>query len=388
MKFLPSGARNFLDGWEREGAAIAVYQKGELVVDLQGGFADASAQIPWTSDTRTVIFSATKAVGALCIAMCVDRGYVKYEDLMISFWPEFGQNGKELITVDWIMTHKAGLAALEEKITLEDAQNHERMAKILERATPNWIPGTRSGYHAITYGWLVDQIVRRVDPKNRSAAQFFREEVSDKHEIDFYMGLPPNEQHTVSRLTIPDRRYLFKELIHDPRIFIVLGLLHLRGRNSLAKKILENPDWIKLEQNLNTFNSPELHRLEQPAALGITKAKDLAKIFVLMLQGKLLSPELVKKFSEPTVNGGLDAVIGAPMPKGYGFMYERHPIKSGKWLYGHPGYGGTTLMMCPDSEIVVAYVSNGLKTGMGELTRTYRLLRNAVFESAATSSNI
>uniref|UniRef100_A0AC35FEH8 Beta-lactamase-related domain-containing protein n=1 Tax=Panagrolaimus sp. PS1159 TaxID=55785 RepID=A0AC35FEH8_9BILA len=201
------------------------------------------------------------------------------------------------------------------------------------------------------------------------------------------MGLPSSEQHTVSRLTIPDRRYLFKELIHDPRIFIVLGLLHLRGRNSLAKKILENPDWIKLEQHLNTFNSPELQQLEQCAALGITKAKDLGKIFVLMLQGKLLSPDLVKKFAEPTVTGGLDAVIGAPMPKGYGFMYERHPVKAGKWLYGHPGYGGTTVMLCPDSEIVVAYVSNGLKTGMGELTRTYRHLRNAVFESAAVAAS-
>ena len=97
-----------MDGWEREGAAVAVYHKGNLVVDLQGGFADASSLSPWTPETRTVIFSATKAVGALCVAILVDRGHVRYEDLVTSFWPEFGQNGKETITLDWIMTHRVG----------------------------------------------------------------------------------------------------------------------------------------------------------------------------------------------------------------------------------------------------------------------------------------
>uniref|UniRef100_A0A914C0E5 Beta-lactamase-related domain-containing protein n=1 Tax=Acrobeloides nanus TaxID=290746 RepID=A0A914C0E5_9BILA len=132
--------------------------------------------------------------------------------------------------------------------------------------------------------------------------------------------------------------------------------------------------------NINTFNSPELHRLEQPAALGITKARDLGKIFALMLQGELISHKLVEKFHEPQVNN-IDYVVKAPIAKGYGFMYEPHPKKSGKWLFGHPGYGGSTIMMDPEEEIVIAYVSNGLKTGMGEVTRTYRLLRNAVFDS-------
>uniref|UniRef100_A0AC34RA32 Beta-lactamase-related domain-containing protein n=1 Tax=Panagrolaimus sp. JU765 TaxID=591449 RepID=A0AC34RA32_9BILA len=373
--------RNFADGWEREGASVAVYHKGNLVVDLHGGYADASSLLPWTTETRTVIFSATKAVGALCVAILVDRGHVKYDDLVTSFWPEFGQNGKANITVDWIMSHRAGLAAVEEKITLEDAKNPEKMAKIFERAKPNWEPGTKSGYHAITYGWLVDQIVRKVDPSKRGAAKFFREEVTEKHGIDFFMGLPQSEQHTVSRLTVPDRRYLLKEILYDPRVLIVVALLNLKTRNSLAQKILDNPDWIKLEKQFNTFNSPELHRLEQPAALGITKARDLGKIFALMLKGEIISKGLIENFKEPVVTGGLDEVIGAPMPKGHGFLYERHPVKPGKWLFGHPGYGGSTVMMDPEEDVVIAYVSNGLKTGMGELTRTYRLLRNAVFES-------
>ncbi|KAH7703878.1 Protein LACT-2 [Aphelenchoides avenae] len=171
--------RIFADGWEREGSSIAVYHRGKLVVDLCGGYADRSCLRKWTPDTKTVVFSATKAVAALCAAKLVDQGHLRYEDKVAKFWPEFGANGKEAITVGWIMTHKAGLAAFDEPITFEDAKDPERMARLIERQRPNWTPGTRSGYHALTYGWLVDQIVRRTDPKKRSVSQFLREEICD-----------------------------------------------------------------------------------------------------------------------------------------------------------------------------------------------------------------
>ncbi|KAK0395339.1 hypothetical protein QR680_001239 [Steinernema hermaphroditum] len=360
--------KNFHDGWEREGAAIAVYYKGELVVDLQGGYSDASALRKWDSNTRTVVFSATKAVGALCVAMLVDRGYVSYDDRVTSFWPEFGKNGKENITVDWVMSHRAGLAAFDMPISKEQAMNPEYVAQVIENQTPNWEPGSKSGYHALTYGWLVDQLVRRIDPKHRSIGQFFREEVAEVHE------------HTVSRLSMPGYLHQMKEIIYDPRILIMLGILNLRPPSSLSWKVRRNPDWFKLEPNMNTFNDPELHRMEQVAALGITKARDMGKIFALLLQGKLVSQEIVELFKSPQISSGLDEVVLAPMAKGHGFFYERHPTDSDRWLVGHPGYGGSSVMMDMDREVVVSYVSNGLKTGMGELTRTYRLLRDAVFD--------
>ncbi|KAK5970968.1 hypothetical protein GCK32_016370 [Trichostrongylus colubriformis] len=133
-------------------------------------------------------------------------------------------------------------------------------------------------------------------------------------------------------------------------------------------------------QDVNTFNDPELHGMEQVAALGITKARDLARLFSLMLSGKLFSKELVQQFKTPQIASGLDEIVMTPLPKGYGFLYERHPTAGKRWLVGHPGFGGSTVMMDVDEEIVVAYVTNGLKTGMGELTRTYRHLRDAVFE--------
>ncbi|VDM56738.1 unnamed protein product [Angiostrongylus costaricensis] len=326
--------KNFHDGWEREGAAIAVYHKGELIVDLQGGYADKSSGRKWTPETRTVVFSATKA----------------------------------------------GLAALDEPISREDAKNFEKMAYIIAKQKPNWEPGTKSGYHAVTYGWIVDQIVRRVDPRRRSVGQFFREEVAIKYGIDFHIGLPSSEEHTVSRLSLPSTAHVLKEIIHDPRVLFVLGVIHLRSPTSIARKVKKNTQWLKLDQNLNTFNDPELHTMEQVAALGITKARDLARLFSLMLSGELFSKQLLERFKTPLITSEIDEIVIAPLPKGYGFLYERHPTAGKCWLVGHPGFGGSTVMMDMEDEVVIAYVTNGLKTGMGELTRTYRHLRNAVFE--------
>ncbi|GMT13158.1 hypothetical protein PFISCL1PPCAC_4455, partial [Pristionchus fissidentatus] len=370
--------RNFHDGWEREGAAVAVYHKGELVVDLQGGFADRAAGRLWTNQTRTVVFSTTKAVGALCVAMLVDRGHLRYEDRMAEYWPEFAQNGKENVTIDCIMSHQAGLAALDEPITRDLAADPERMAEAIAKQKPNWEPGTKSGYHAITYGWLVDQIVRRADPLHRSVGVFFREEVAEKYGIDFHIGLDPSEEHTVSRLSMPTKMHLLREIIHDPRVLIVLGIFN--APHVIGRKVRTNPQWFKLEQDVNTFNDPELHAMEQVAALGIGKARDLARLFNLMLQGELVSKELLQRLREPQVGFTFDEIVLAPLPKGHGFLYERHPLGGNRWLFGHPGYGGSTVMMDLDEEVVIAYVSNGLKTGMGELTRTYRHLRNAVFD--------
>ncbi|VDK75679.1 unnamed protein product [Litomosoides sigmodontis] len=357
-----SHRKNFIDGWEREGAAISIYQNGELVVDLQGGYADASSLRPWTSNTRTVVFSATKAVGALCIAMLVDRGQLRYSDRICEFWPEFGQNGKENITVGWIMSHRAGLAAFSEPITKEDATDHEKMAEIIARQKPNWIPGTKTGYHAITFGWLVDQIIRHVDPKHRGIGAFFRQEIAEKFGIDFHFGLPSEEEYTVSRLTAPSLSYKLREILYDPRILYLLSVLNLRAPNSIARKVRETTTWMKVNTTVNTFNDPDLHRMEQAAALGITKANDLAKLFSLFLEGKIVSNDLLNLFKAPEISHGLDEV--------------------NRWLVGHAGLGGSTIMMDIEEKLVLAYVTNGLKVGTGELTRTYRLLRNAALRAA------
>lgn len=128
-----------------------------------------------------MVFSVSKAVAALCVAMLVERGRVRYEQRLAEFWPEFAQHGKQDITLDWVMTHRAGLVLFEHPVSLEMAACPERMARALEAMRPAWPPGSRSGYHALTFGWLVDQVVRRVDLHGRGVAQFFRQEIGEPH---------------------------------------------------------------------------------------------------------------------------------------------------------------------------------------------------------------
>ncbi|KAL3106840.1 hypothetical protein niasHT_010755 [Heterodera trifolii] len=381
--------RHFADGWEREGASLAIYWKGQLVVDLCGGYADKASLKRWGEETRTVLFSVTKAVAALAVQMLIDRGHIAYSDKISVFWPEFARNGKENITLEDVLLHRAGLAALDETVTMKAARDHVRMAQILEAQTPNWPLGTTrsGGYHAVTFGWLIDQIIRRVDPQRRGISQFVREEITDKHNIDFHLGLPLSLSHTVSRLTFPSFWYQLREFLYDPRVIVVQGVLHLRTRNSLRTRIAKNATWIRIDGNTNTFNNPQLFELEQAAALGVSRAKDVAKIFSLMLSGELISPKSLIRLSKPQIINQIDYVMKVPFSKGHGFMFEKHPRKEGKWLFGHPGFGGSSVMMDPEEELVIAYVSNGMKSGMGELTRTFRRLKLAAFDSLKAISD-
>ncbi len=150
-----------------------------------------------------VTFSATKGVGALCLALLVDRGHQHYDKLIGDYWPEFSSNGKEAITVKMLVNHEAGLADFQEQITLEHAKNPEMMAKLIERAEPVWKPGSCMGYHVGTYGWIADQLARRTDPKQRSIGRFFHEEIRQKHDIDWYIGLPDEHKERVARFIPP-----------------------------------------------------------------------------------------------------------------------------------------------------------------------------------------
>uniref|UniRef100_A0A914CM63 Beta-lactamase-related domain-containing protein n=1 Tax=Acrobeloides nanus TaxID=290746 RepID=A0A914CM63_9BILA len=172
----------FNDGWEFEGASFSAYHKGKLVVDLKGGYSDSSSNAKWKDNTRTMIFSSSKAVGAICMAIAVDRGYCKYEEKVSKYWPNFAKNGKENITILQIVNHQAGLPIFDVDISIEECKDPDFIAGAIENQTPLWEPGTKYGYHAITYGWLVDQIIRRVDPEKRGIGQFFNEEIAQKYE--------------------------------------------------------------------------------------------------------------------------------------------------------------------------------------------------------------
>uniref|UniRef100_A0A1I7W7G6 Beta-lactamase domain-containing protein n=1 Tax=Heterorhabditis bacteriophora TaxID=37862 RepID=A0A1I7W7G6_HETBA len=174
---------NFIDGWEREGASLVVYQKGKKVVDIWGGYADKESGRLWQRDTLNIAFSCTKAVAGICIAKLVDQGLLNYDDPVEKHWPGFGKNGKENITVRWLLGHRAGLAYTDHKIHLHIANDSKAISRVFEEQRPNWPPGTEIGYHALTFGWLVDQLIRRVDPKGRSIGVYFKQDIADKYSI-------------------------------------------------------------------------------------------------------------------------------------------------------------------------------------------------------------
>ncbi|VDK52530.1 unnamed protein product [Anisakis simplex] len=293
--------KNFEGGFEREGAHLTVYHNGRQVVNVWNGFADSQSQRKWNSRTKSVFFSATKAISSLCIAMLVDRGRLSYDDLVIKYWPEYGQYGKENTTIEDVLTHKAGIPYLED-ITMDDVHDNEIMMQKIERAKPLWKPGTLSGYHAITFGWLVDGIVRKADVKHRDVKTFFREEVSQKYGIDISIGLPRDEFANLARSTQPGLVEYARDTVADPRMLAMLALMYLRMPNSIAAKLRMNPSWIPLNYDTVALNDPDIVSLNMGAVTGVGNAENFARLFALVLDGTLISNETLQLISRPTVN--------------------------------------------------------------------------------------
>ncbi|PIC44436.1 hypothetical protein B9Z55_004804 [Caenorhabditis nigoni] len=373
--------KNLEENWERSGAAFVVYHKGQKVIDIWGGYADRESQRKWTKNTLSVAFSCSKAIGAIVIAKLVDEGRMEYDDLVTKYWPEFGKNGKGNVTIRWLITHKAGLAYTDHPIEWEDAIDHKKIDKILENQKPNWPPGTEIGYHAVTHGWLVDAIVRRVDHKKRTVGQYFREEIGQKFGLDFHLGLPLSEQHRVARIENPNFWNVLEEIFYAPSDFDVIRFLKDRITNGTLSKTTASTPFIKFVGAM-TLNNPDLHRIEQPAVLGIGTARALAEIFELLRQNKIVSENVKRQMFFENYEMSEDFISGAKVPRGQGFMlkefqHQGNPVK----MYGHSGYGGQNIRTDFDHEITICYFSNGLKVGFGDTARTYKRLLKAVYDT-------
>ncbi len=182
-------AANFKLGHEL-GAACSVYYQGEKVVDLWGGIRNKATGEPWEEDTMVIVASATKGLAGLAMALANSRRLFDYDDLVSKYWPEFAQHGKDKITIRQLLAHQAGLYALDKHVDMKIEADLDNLAVILARQKPEWEPGTRQAYHAITLGFYESELLRRVDPKHRSLGRFFHEELAVPLGLDFYIGLP------------------------------------------------------------------------------------------------------------------------------------------------------------------------------------------------------
>src|SRR5262245_9578272 len=181
--------RNFAERGEI-GAACAVYKDGVKVVDLWGGYRNGLTRTPWSPDTLVTMFSTTKGVSSLAVALAHSRGLLDYDEPVATYWPEFASGGKESVTVRQLLSHQAGLAAIDQPLSIADLADLDVVAGALARQVPAWTPGTRQGYHGISLGWYEGELLRRVDPAGRSLGRFFADEVAGPLGLEFHIGLP------------------------------------------------------------------------------------------------------------------------------------------------------------------------------------------------------
>jgi CubicO group peptidase (beta-lactamase class C family) len=355
----------FRENFERRGergAACAVYVRGRKVVDLWGGYRDPDARAPWSEDTMVNVFSATKGLAAMTLALAHSRGWLDYDERVSSYWPEFAANGKEGITVRQLLAHQAGLAALDEKVDLALVRDPSRLAPVLARQRPLWEPGTRSGYHAITIGFYEAEILRRVDPQGRTLGRFFSDEIARPLGLEFYIGLPasvPRERLATIAFYHPSA------LLIDP-LSMPWGFFRgMTDPGALGGRAFSSPS---LADVFPDYTRPELRGLELPAVLGIGEARAMARAYGCFASGGAelgLGPGTLAELAAPARvprDGSVDLVLRAPVAFSLGFDKPVGPFRfgSGDSAFGTPGAGGGFAFADPERGVGYAYTPDGL----------------------------
>jgi CubicO group peptidase (beta-lactamase class C family) len=343
------------DEGQHIGAGVAVYHRGRLVADLWGGLADEDAGTPWKHETMAVSYSTTKGLTATCLHVLADRGLVDYQAPVATYWPEFAQNGKSKITVYHLLTHQAGIPQLPDGCTSEDTLDWEKMIHGIEKLAPVWEPGTDSGYHALNFGWLIGEVVRRVD--GRSLGTFLREEICAPLGIDrMYIGAPASEEPNVAKLK--ERFEVTPEMEAARKQYQAQG-------GSLMQRSMSTEGFAEV------LDSPAGHAAEIPAVSGIMNAPSLARMYACLanygeLDGARLMSELTVRRMSEQQSYRPDRVIVLPVAFSMGYMNGAPGWPQGprNTSFGHPGFGGSIGFADPEIEMSFGFVCNALTLGL------------------------
>jgi len=356
------------------GGACCVYHRGEKVVDLWGGVRNKATGEPWQEDTMVLVYSTTKGLAAMTLALAHSRGWLDYEERVCSYWPEFAQNGKENITVRQLLAHQAGLFAFDEQGDRDLVADLDRLAVVLARQQPAWEPGARQAYHAITLGYYESELLRRIDPQHRSLGQFFQDEIAAPLGLDFYIRLP--ESIPNSRLATLVRPGLLAIL----RGFGIRFFLTAFNRRSNIARALAGSMFPHDEQRIYARN------FEIPSGGGVGTARAIAHAYsVFATDGKELQlrPETLRLLAAPAIppsRGFYDeCMMGDGVQFSLGFM-KHCPVWSfgSEGSFGQPGTGGSLGFADPKAGIGYAYVTNQIGTALTGDPRDLAL-RKAVY---------
>ena len=345
---LDAFAANFEAGLD-QGAAFAVIDRGEPVVDLWGGFGDAAGTRPWVRDSLVNVWSTTKGVVAIAIAMLVDRGQLEYEAPVARYWPEFAAAGKQDMTVGCMMSHRGGLPGCDKPMTLDDLYSGQPFVDCLAAMTPLWPPGEDCAYHALTYGHLAGELLRRID--GRTMGAFIAEEIARPLDAAFFLGLPEAE----------DSRAV--EIIPGP------GSDDLTGRAD--QRPYSRISYLNPPVNPAMANSRAWRAARIAGGSGQGDALGLARIF-----GALAGPLGLKTLAAATAERfrGVESAFELPIAFGAGFMLNVGELFGpSARAYGHSGWGGSFAFADPDRGLGVAYVMNRM-LGFGDKPDPRRVL--------------
>ena len=342
--------RNFTERGD-VGASICVTVDGEEVVNLWGGTASLESGKPWAADTVTVVMSVTKGATALCAHMLADRGDLDFNAPVAEYWPEFAANGKAAIPVRMLLNHQAGLPGLRHELPAGAFCDWDYMVDALANESPFWEPGTRIGYHAMTFGWLVGEVIRRVSGK--TPGTFFQDEVAASFGLDFWMGLPASEMHRVAP---------FRKNPEDPLLkAIVAGTAH----DSIFHSSFGNTGG---HLDGDSWNSQAAYVAENCAVGGITNGRSLAHMYRPLALGgsyndvQLVEPETIARMQAIQSAVAVEMTVG--MAARFTLGFQQIGVDSGLpgTAFGHGGWGGSLGFANPAIRLSFGYVTNSMNT--------------------------
>ncbi len=331
-------------GLRETGGNVAIYHKGRPVVNLWGGLSDVRTSARWTNRTLATYFSCTKGMTVTVVHRLIQRGDVDPDQRVAHYWPEFGVNGKEDITVRTVLSHRAGLVDIPGRFNLSEVLSTDAVVTALADMQPNWAPGTRHGYHIRSFGWLLGELIRRTTGLSPGAA--WRVEVADPLGLEAWIGLPASEHGRCARLVPPPRD--------------APTLADRFGPDSLSGRALTGPSGLFHYDDM--WQGADVLSAELPASGAVGNATALARMYAACIGEvngiRLLDDTTLTAAIEPQ-SVGPDAVLGVDTAFGLGYMIGASlPSGSGPRAFGHPGAGGSLAFADPDAEIGFAYVTN------------------------------
>jgi CubicO group peptidase (beta-lactamase class C family) len=360
----------FLENFEKFGelgAAVSIWQNGKPVVDLYGGFCDARREKPWEPDTLVLVWSATKGIGSACVLHVLQEHRIGIDRIVAEFWPEFAQADKEKITLAQLLSHQAGLCALDARV---DVLDYSAVIRAIESQKPLWPPGTAHGYHARTFGFLLDELVRRID--GRTLSQYWREVFAEPLSLDFWIGLPDEENARVATVYAaksgkpPEPRKFYSDLVTP---------------GTLARKTFTSPYGLNSVSGMNT---PDVRGQPVVSFGGIGSASALAKFYSMLanrgkLEGQTFFSEETIAWMTTALSDGIDRVFQIPTAFSAGFMKDsrkatRRMFGPSAIAFGHPGAGGANAFADPENRLAFAYMMNRMEQSLLPNEKSLRLV--------------